>query len=158
MTVVRRVGGQRTSTFPEQPGHASLVSCATFCRKCVPVDEQHDRSADTQPLQAAKHSRTFKRTEVQAVAGTVEVCGTAWAMVPIPVDSASSLASQPSYGASAALTRRCRPSSEWGAARERRADGRRFEVQHIHWYRVRDGKITDHATNRTDLGMQSLKG
>ena len=35
--------------------------------------------------------------------------------------------------------------------------GRRSEVQHIHCYRVRDGKITDHATNRTDMGMQSLK-
>ena len=36
--------------------------------------------------------------------------------------------------------------------------GKRFEVQHIHWYRVRDGKITDHATNRDDLGMSQQLG
>jgi predicted ester cyclase len=36
--------------------------------------------------------------------------------------------------------------------------GRRFEVQHIHWYRVRDGKITDHFTNRDDLGMTQQLG
>jgi predicted ester cyclase len=31
--------------------------------------------------------------------------------------------------------------------------GKRFEVQHIHWYKLRDGKIVDHFTNRDDLGM-----
>jgi predicted ester cyclase len=31
--------------------------------------------------------------------------------------------------------------------------GKRFEVQHIHWYKLRDGTITDHFTNRDDLGM-----
>ena len=36
--------------------------------------------------------------------------------------------------------------------------GKRFEVQHIHWYKVRDGKITDHATNRDDLGMTQQLG
>jgi steroid delta-isomerase-like uncharacterized protein len=36
--------------------------------------------------------------------------------------------------------------------------GRRFEIQHIHWYRVRDGKITHHATNRDDLGMMQQLG
>ena len=30
---------------------------------------------------------------------------------------------------------------------------KRFEVQHIHWYKVRGGRITDHFTNRDDLGM-----
>jgi steroid delta-isomerase-like uncharacterized protein len=36
--------------------------------------------------------------------------------------------------------------------------GKRFEVQHIHWYRVRDGKITDHFANRDDLGMTQQLG
>ena len=36
--------------------------------------------------------------------------------------------------------------------------GKRFEVQHIHWYRVRDGRITDHFTNRDDLGMTQQLG
>ena len=36
--------------------------------------------------------------------------------------------------------------------------GKRFEVQHIHWYRVRNGKITDHFTNRDDLGMTTQLG
>ena len=36
--------------------------------------------------------------------------------------------------------------------------GKRFEVQHIHWYRVRNGKITDHFTNRDDLGMTQQLG
>jgi len=33
-----------------------------------------------------------------------------------------------------------------------------FQVQHIHWYKVRDGKITDHATSRDDLGMLQQLG
>jgi steroid delta-isomerase-like uncharacterized protein len=36
--------------------------------------------------------------------------------------------------------------------------GRRFEVQHIHWYKIHDGKITHHATNRDDLGMLQQLG
>lgn len=36
--------------------------------------------------------------------------------------------------------------------------GKRFEVQHIHWYRVHNGKITDHFTNRDDLGMTQQLG
>jgi steroid delta-isomerase-like uncharacterized protein len=36
--------------------------------------------------------------------------------------------------------------------------GKRFEVQHIHWYKLRDGKITDHFTNRDDLGMTQQLG
>jgi len=36
--------------------------------------------------------------------------------------------------------------------------GKRFEVQHIHWYRVRNGRITDHFTNRDDLGMTQQLG
>ena len=36
--------------------------------------------------------------------------------------------------------------------------GKRFEVQHIHWYKVLDGKITDHFTNRDDLGMTQQLG
>ena len=36
--------------------------------------------------------------------------------------------------------------------------GRRFEVQHIHWYKIRDGKITDHFANRDDLGMMQQLG
>ena len=38
------------------------------------------------------------------------------------------------------------------------ATGKRFEVQHIHWYRLRSGKITDHFTNRDDLGMTQQLG
>jgi predicted ester cyclase len=36
--------------------------------------------------------------------------------------------------------------------------GKHFEVQHIHWYKVHDGKITDHATSRDDLGMTEQLG
>ena len=36
--------------------------------------------------------------------------------------------------------------------------GKRFEVQHIHWYKIHDGKITDHFTNRDDLGMTQQLG
>lgn len=36
--------------------------------------------------------------------------------------------------------------------------GKRFQVQHIHWYRVRNGRITDHFTNRDDLGMTQQLG
>lgn len=36
--------------------------------------------------------------------------------------------------------------------------GRHFQVQHIHWYNVHDGKITDHFANRDDLGMTQQLG
>ena len=36
--------------------------------------------------------------------------------------------------------------------------GKHFEVQHIHWYKIRDGKITDHFANRDDLGMTQQLG
>jgi steroid delta-isomerase-like uncharacterized protein len=33
--------------------------------------------------------------------------------------------------------------------------GKRFEVQHIHWHRLRDGRFVDHYAVRDDLGMMS---
>jgi len=36
--------------------------------------------------------------------------------------------------------------------------GRRFEVQHIHWYVLKDGKIVDHRANRDDIGMMRQLG
>lgn len=35
---------------------------------------------------------------------------------------------------------------------------KRFEVQHIHWYKLRDGKIAEHTANRDDLGMMRQLG
>lgn len=36
--------------------------------------------------------------------------------------------------------------------------GKRFVVQHMHWYKLRDGKIVDHFANRDDLGMTQQLG
>jgi predicted ester cyclase len=36
--------------------------------------------------------------------------------------------------------------------------GKRFEVQHIHWYKLRGGKIVDHFATRDDLGMMRQLG
>ena len=36
--------------------------------------------------------------------------------------------------------------------------GKRFEVTHIHWYKMRDGKIIEHWANRDDLGMMQQLG
>ena len=33
-----------------------------------------------------------------------------------------------------------------------------FQVQHIHWYKVRDGKIVEHTANRDDIGMMRQLG
>jgi predicted ester cyclase len=33
-----------------------------------------------------------------------------------------------------------------------------FEVQHIHWYKLRDGEIVSHTANRDDLGMMRQLG
>ena len=33
-----------------------------------------------------------------------------------------------------------------------------FEVQHIHWYKLRDGKIVAHTANRDDIGMMRQLG
>jgi steroid delta-isomerase-like uncharacterized protein len=33
-----------------------------------------------------------------------------------------------------------------------------FEVQHIHWYKLHDGKIVDHRANRDDIGMMQQLG
>ncbi len=35
---------------------------------------------------------------------------------------------------------------------------KRFEVQHIHWYELRDGKIVEHRANRDDVGMMRQLG
>ena len=36
--------------------------------------------------------------------------------------------------------------------------GRHFEVQHIHMYQLRNGKIAEHFANRDDLGMMQQLG
>lgn len=36
--------------------------------------------------------------------------------------------------------------------------GKRFEVQHIHWYTVRDGKIVAHQATRDDMRMNRMLG
>ena len=36
--------------------------------------------------------------------------------------------------------------------------GKSFEVQHIHWYKLRDGKIVEHYANRDDLAMMQQLG
>lgn len=36
--------------------------------------------------------------------------------------------------------------------------GKRFEAQHIHWYKLRDGKIVEHHANRDDIGMMQQLG
>lgn len=36
--------------------------------------------------------------------------------------------------------------------------GRSFEVQHIHMYRIVDGKIAEHFANRDDIGMMRQLG
>jgi predicted ester cyclase len=36
--------------------------------------------------------------------------------------------------------------------------GKRYEVQHIHWYRFRDGKIAEHYANRDDIAMMQQLG
>lgn len=36
--------------------------------------------------------------------------------------------------------------------------GKRFEIQHIHLFKFRDGKIIDHYANRDDLGMMQQLG
>jgi predicted ester cyclase len=36
--------------------------------------------------------------------------------------------------------------------------GKHFEVQHIHWHKVRNGRFVDHYAVRDDLGMMSQLG
>jgi predicted ester cyclase len=36
--------------------------------------------------------------------------------------------------------------------------GNHFEVQHIHWYKIRDGRFVDHYAVRDDLGMMAQLG
>jgi len=36
--------------------------------------------------------------------------------------------------------------------------GRSYKVQHIHWYRMKDGQVQDHRANRDDLGMLQQLG
>lgn len=36
--------------------------------------------------------------------------------------------------------------------------GKTFEVQHIHWYKLRDGQIVEHYANRDDIGMMQQLG
>lgn len=69
---------------------------------------------------------------------------------------------------SASAVVRCRVSGTHKGTGTRRINGgflrgvnptdKHFEVQHIHWYRIRDGKITDHFAGRDDLGMTQQLG
>jgi steroid delta-isomerase-like uncharacterized protein len=36
--------------------------------------------------------------------------------------------------------------------------GKHYEIQHIHWFKLRDGKIVAHWANRDDLGMMQQLG
>ena len=36
--------------------------------------------------------------------------------------------------------------------------GKSFSVQHIHWYRLRNGKVAEHTANRDDVGMMVQLG
>lgn len=36
--------------------------------------------------------------------------------------------------------------------------GKSFEVQHIHWHKIRDGQFVDHYAGRDDLKMLSQLG
>lgn len=36
--------------------------------------------------------------------------------------------------------------------------GRSFTVEHIHWYKLRDGKIVEHYATRDDIGMMQQLG
>jgi predicted ester cyclase len=36
--------------------------------------------------------------------------------------------------------------------------GKRYEAQHIHWFKLRDGKIVAHWANRDDVGMMQQLG
>jgi steroid delta-isomerase-like uncharacterized protein len=36
--------------------------------------------------------------------------------------------------------------------------GKHFEVQHIHWYKLKDGKIVDHYAARDDISMMRQLG
>ena len=38
------------------------------------------------------------------------------------------------------------------------ATGKSFKVQHIHWYTLKDGLITEHRANRDDVGMMQELG
>jgi len=69
---------------------------------------------------------------------------------------------------SASVVARCRVSGTHKGLGTRRINGgflmgvkptgRHFEVQHMHWYKIRDGKITDHFASRDDLGMTQQLG
>jgi hypothetical protein len=60
--------------------------------------------------------------------------------------------------------RRLHHVSRLPARRRRDRDERRlptqehFDVQHIHWYKVRDGHIVEHTANRDDIGMMRQLG
>jgi len=36
--------------------------------------------------------------------------------------------------------------------------GKRFEVAHIHWYKLKNGRIVDHYATRDDIGMMAQLG
>jgi steroid delta-isomerase-like uncharacterized protein len=63
---------------------------------------------------------------------------------------------------------RCRVSGTHKGVEQRRINGgllvgvpptgKHFVVQHIHWFKVRNGQIAEHATSRDDLGMTQQLG
>lgn len=67
-----------------------------------------------------------------------------------------------------AIVVRCRVSGTHRGVAKRRVNGgllvgvqptgKHFEVQHMHWYILRGGKIIDHFASRDDLGMMQQLG
>lgn len=63
---------------------------------------------------------------------------------------------------------RCRVSGTHEGVQQRRINGgllvgvpptgKHFVVQHIHWFKIRNGQIAEHATSRDDLGMTQQLG
>lgn len=63
---------------------------------------------------------------------------------------------------------RCKVSGTHGGMGEKRVNGgflarveptgKHFIVQHMHWYKLSDGKIVDHYASRDDLGMTQQLG
>jgi predicted ester cyclase len=49
-------------------------------------------------------------------------------------------------------------SKDGGLLKDVPPTGKSFSVQHIHWYRLRNGKVAEHTANRDDVGMMVQLG
>jgi predicted ester cyclase len=134
-------------------------------RNVAVIRSEHDRlnrgdwrgAADLYATDASNHGRSVGRSGLLKVLEDIYTTFPDWRMEIIDIVAAGDT-----------VVVRCKVSGTHDGVGRLSVNGgmlvgvqpthKHFEVQHIHWYRLRDGQIIDHYASRDDLGMMYQLG